>query len=85
MSLFLFQGHPWLRDIKWDSLYETEAAYKPIVNGDLDTQNFEKFDEVSETIEIGYLSDLHTKIHNYLSQIVLVIVEDIGNSSLSKY
>ncbi|KAH6781218.1 Protein kinase family protein, partial [Perilla frutescens var. hirtella] len=39
------KGHPWLRDIKWDSLYEMEAAYKPVVNGDLDTQNFEKFDE----------------------------------------
>ena len=28
-------------------LYEIEAAYKPTVNGDLDTQNFEKFAEVS--------------------------------------
>ncbi|KAK6160701.1 hypothetical protein DH2020_004082 [Rehmannia glutinosa] len=39
------KGHPWFRGIKWDILYEMEAAYKPIVNGDLDTQNFEKFDE----------------------------------------
>ncbi|KAK4383436.1 Serine/threonine-protein kinase tricorner [Sesamum angolense] len=37
--------HPWFRGVKWDSLYEMEAAYKPTVNGDLDTQNFEKFDE----------------------------------------
>jgi len=28
-------------------LYEMEAAYKPTVNGELDTQNFEKFPEVS--------------------------------------
>lgn len=28
-------------------LYEMEAAYRPTVNGDLDTQNFEKFAEVS--------------------------------------
>lgn len=35
-----------------------EAAYKPVVNGDLDTQNFEKFDEVSITKEICHLSHL---------------------------
>lgn len=28
-------------------LYEMEAAYQPTVNGDLDTQNFEKFPDVS--------------------------------------
>ncbi|XP_073045965.1 uncharacterized protein [Primulina eburnea] len=39
------KAHPWFRGIKWEALYETEAAYKPTVNGDLDTQNFEKFDE----------------------------------------
>ncbi|KAG9135213.1 hypothetical protein Leryth_013485 [Lithospermum erythrorhizon] len=38
--------HPWFKGIKWDILYETEAAYKPTVNGELDTQNFEKFDDV---------------------------------------
>lgn len=30
----------------WDKLYEMEAAFKPEVNGELDTQNFMKFDEV---------------------------------------
>ncbi|XP_047955277.1 serine/threonine-protein kinase tricornered-like [Salvia hispanica] len=39
------KGHPWFRGVKWDGLYEMEAAYKPVVNGDLDTQNFEKFEE----------------------------------------
>ncbi|KAG8390015.1 hypothetical protein BUALT_Bualt01G0039300 [Buddleja alternifolia] len=39
------KGHPWFRGVKWDVLYEMEAAYKPTVNGDLDTQNFEKFDQ----------------------------------------
>lgn len=41
------QAHPWFRCIQWDRLYETEAAYKPTVTGDLDTQNFEKFPEVN--------------------------------------
>ncbi|KAK2995603.1 hypothetical protein RJ640_020239 [Escallonia rubra] len=40
------KAHPWFRCVKWDMLYETEAAYKPTVTGDLDTQNFEKFPEV---------------------------------------
>lgn len=30
----------------WDELYEMEAAFKPEVNDELDTQNFMKFDEV---------------------------------------
>lgn len=40
------QDHPWFRDVLWDRLYETEAAFKPRVVGELDTQNFMKFDEV---------------------------------------
>eukprot|EP00252_Welwitschia_mirabilis_P004484 TRINITY_DN14816_c0_g1_i1.p1 TRINITY_DN14816_c0_g1~~TRINITY_DN14816_c0_g1_i1.p1 ORF type:complete len:545 (+),score=115.30 TRINITY_DN14816_c0_g1_i1:451-2085(+) len=40
------KSHPWFRGIQWDKLYEMEAAYKPIINGELDTQNFEKYDEV---------------------------------------
>lgn len=41
------QAHPWFRGTQWDRLYEIEAAYKPTVIGDLDTQNFEKFPDVS--------------------------------------
>lgn len=37
------QAHPWFNGVNWDKLYENEAAYKPTVSGDLDTQNFEKF------------------------------------------
>ncbi|KAM3383251.1 serine/threonine-protein kinase 38-like [Capsicum galapagoense] len=40
--------HPWFKDIKWDKLYAMEAAYKPEVNDDLDTQNFMKFDEANK-------------------------------------
>ncbi|KAI7737512.1 hypothetical protein M8C21_030461 [Ambrosia artemisiifolia] len=42
------QAHPWFKGVKWDTLYEMEAAYKPIVTGELDTQNFEKFPEVED-------------------------------------
>ncbi|GJU51562.1 serine/threonine-protein kinase tricorner-like protein [Tanacetum coccineum] len=34
--------------VKWDMLYEMEAAYKSIVTGELDTQNFEKFPKVED-------------------------------------
>ncbi|PNY09338.1 serine/threonine-protein kinase CBK1-like protein, partial [Trifolium pratense] len=40
------KAHPWFKCIQWDMLYELEAAYKPTVIGDLDTQNFEKFPDV---------------------------------------
>ncbi|KAL0315795.1 UNVERIFIED_CONTAM: Serine/threonine-protein kinase CBK1 [Sesamum radiatum] len=41
------KAHPWFKDVNWDMLYEMEAVYKPEVNGDLDTQNFMKYDEVA--------------------------------------
>ncbi|KAH0711350.1 hypothetical protein KY289_007309 [Solanum tuberosum] len=41
------KAHPWFEGTKWDALYEMKAAYKPIVTGELDTQNFEKFTKVS--------------------------------------
>ncbi|WMV27426.1 hypothetical protein MTR67_020811 [Solanum verrucosum] len=42
------KAHPWFKGVNWDMLYEMEAAYKPIVTGELDTQNFEKFPEVED-------------------------------------
>ncbi|GAV90096.1 Pkinase domain-containing protein/Pkinase_C domain-containing protein [Cephalotus follicularis] len=40
------KAHSWFRCIQWEKLYEMEAAYKPTVTGELDTQNFEKFPDV---------------------------------------
>ncbi|GJU98070.1 serine/threonine-protein kinase tricorner [Tanacetum coccineum] len=34
--------------VKWDMLYKMEAAYKPFVTGELDTQNFEKFRKLQQ-------------------------------------
>ena len=42
----LLQAHPWFKGIPWQKLYEIDAAFKPEVNDELDTQNFEKFEEV---------------------------------------
>ncbi|XXG42889.1 hypothetical protein AAC387_Pa01g3056 [Persea americana] len=40
------KSHPWFKDVVWDKLYEMDAAFKPEVNGELDTQNFMKFDDL---------------------------------------
>uniref|UniRef100_A0A5B7A2A9 non-specific serine/threonine protein kinase n=2 Tax=Davidia involucrata TaxID=16924 RepID=A0A5B7A2A9_DAVIN len=37
--------HPWFKGIDWDKIYQMEAAFIPEVNDELDTQNFEKFEE----------------------------------------
>lgn len=39
------KAHCWFRGVEWDKLYQMEAAFIPEVNGELDTQNFEKFEE----------------------------------------
>ncbi|KAF4358177.1 hypothetical protein F8388_009460 [Cannabis sativa] len=38
-------AHNWFRGVEWDKLYQMEAAFIPEVNDELDTQNFEKFEE----------------------------------------
>lgn len=43
---FFFQAHPWFKGIDWEKIYHMEAAFIPEVNDELDTQNFEKFEEV---------------------------------------
>ncbi|KAJ3694107.1 hypothetical protein LUZ60_009587 [Juncus effusus] len=40
------KAHAWFRGVEWDKLYEMDAAFKPEVNGELDTQNFQRFEEV---------------------------------------
>ncbi|KAK7277560.1 hypothetical protein RJT34_22575 [Clitoria ternatea] len=39
------KAHPFFKGVEWDKLYQMEAAFIPEVNDELDTQNFEKFDE----------------------------------------
>ncbi|XP_048232784.1 serine/threonine-protein kinase tricornered isoform X3 [Ricinus communis] len=42
------KAHPWFNGVEWDKLYHMEAAFIPEVKDDLDTQNFEKFEDQSE-------------------------------------
>ncbi|XP_020204788.1 serine/threonine-protein kinase tricorner [Cajanus cajan] len=39
------KAHPFFDGVEWDKLYQMEAAFLPEVNDELDTQNFEKFEE----------------------------------------
>ncbi|KAL7081238.1 hypothetical protein ACP275_14G027600 [Erythranthe tilingii] len=39
------KAHPWFRGVDWNRLYQMKAAFIPEVNDEMDTQNFEKFEE----------------------------------------
>ncbi|GAB4853765.1 hypothetical protein Ancab_017958 [Ancistrocladus abbreviatus] len=47
------KAHPWFKGVAWEKLYEMEAAFKPDVIGELDTQNFMKFEEVDPPARTG--------------------------------
>ncbi|KAG8373180.1 hypothetical protein BUALT_Bualt12G0144200 [Buddleja alternifolia] len=44
------KAHPWFKGIEWNKLYQMKAAFIPEVTDELDTQNFEKFDETDNQI-----------------------------------
>lgn len=54
--LHYFQAHPWFKGIEWDKLYQMKAAFIPEVNDELDTQNFEKFEEVDWSYMCKYVN-----------------------------
>ncbi|KAL0920244.1 hypothetical protein M5K25_009365 [Dendrobium thyrsiflorum] len=45
------KNHPWFEGVEWDRLYEMEAAFIPNVKDELDTQNFEKFEESAAPVQ----------------------------------
>ncbi|KAH9551345.1 hypothetical protein CY35_09G010300 [Sphagnum magellanicum] len=47
--------HPWFKGVPWDKLYEMDATFKPEVNGELDTQNFEKFEEMLTSKDVNFV------------------------------
>ncbi|PKU75656.1 Serine/threonine-protein kinase [Dendrobium catenatum] len=53
-------AHAWFKDVNWDRLYMMEAAFKPEVKDELDTQNFEKFEEISMQ---AFFSSIHVNSH----------------------
>lgn len=45
------KAHPWFEGSEWDRLYQMEAAFIPEVTDELDTQNFEKFEEMGAPVK----------------------------------
>ncbi|XP_062160465.1 uncharacterized protein LOC133867716 [Alnus glutinosa] len=45
------KAHPWFKGLQWDRLYQMEAAFIPEVMDELDTQNFEKFEELAAPVQ----------------------------------
>ncbi|XP_010540639.1 PREDICTED: serine/threonine-protein kinase 38-like [Tarenaya hassleriana] len=45
------KAHPWFRGIEWERLYEINAPCIPQVKHELDTQNFEKFEELPSSCQ----------------------------------
>jgi serine/threonine kinase 38 len=43
--------HPFFRTVKWDQIRATKAPIVPSVTSDIDTQNFDKFDDVDDAGE----------------------------------
>lgn len=54
--------------MQWERLYHTEAAFKPEVNDELDTQNFEKFEEVYKSENTLNLCQFFRQLESYLIQ-----------------
>ncbi|CAI9118157.1 OLC1v1019687C2 [Oldenlandia corymbosa var. corymbosa] len=44
------KAHPWFKGLEWEKLYQMKAAFIPEVNDELDTQNFEKFEETDSHV-----------------------------------
>lgn len=39
------KNHPFFRGVQWDTLYESTAPYRPAIEHELDTQNFEQYED----------------------------------------
>ncbi|XP_020091910.1 serine/threonine-protein kinase tricorner-like isoform X2 [Ananas comosus] len=54
--------HPWFKGVQWNRLYQMEATFVPEVKNDLDTRNFDKFEESDNQIQTSLRSGLWKKI-----------------------
>ncbi|KAH6804813.1 AGC cGMP-dependent and protein kinase kinase family protein [Perilla frutescens var. frutescens] len=64
------KAHPWFKNIKWDTLYEMEAKYRPELKGELDTQNFALYDEVDPPPKVSSSGVWRKCLHFHTANIV---------------
>ena len=58
------QRHPFFQGVQWDALYSSTPPYRPTVDHELDTQNFEKFSEAvrpQRHAPVCYTSHIHRR------------------------
>ncbi|XP_074368003.1 uncharacterized protein LOC141708330 isoform X2 [Apium graveolens] len=67
LNSLAWRTHPWFAGIEWDKLYQMKAAFIPEVNDELDTQNFEKFEEADYQISTAAKTGPWRKVGNLLS------------------
>ncbi|GER26865.1 kinase family protein [Striga asiatica] len=60
------KAHPWFQGMDWNKLYQMKAAFIPEVNDELDTQNFEKFEESDSQIQSATKSGPWRKVGEIL-------------------
>ena len=78
---FLHQAHPWFSGVDWDKLYQMEAAFIPEVNDELDTQNFEKFEEVLMSHVSFRFSSMTLRFLRMLNMLMVLFLTHCGFGS----
>ena len=47
------KAHPFFRSVDWDNVRRQRAPIVPKVESEIDTQNFDKFEDVDEAVDEG--------------------------------
>ncbi|CAL0316850.1 unnamed protein product [Lupinus luteus] len=58
------KAHPFFEGVEWNKLYQMEAAFIPEVKNELDTQNFEKFEESDNQTKTAARTGPWRKMHS---------------------
>ncbi|XP_019433044.1 PREDICTED: serine/threonine-protein kinase 38-like [Lupinus angustifolius] len=58
------KAHPFFDGVEWNKLYQMEAAFIPEVKNELDTQNFEKFEESDNQTKTAARTGPWRKMHS---------------------
>lgn len=54
ISFHEIKSHPFFKSFEWETVRDKKAAIVPIVTSEIDTQNFDKFEETGESTDEAY-------------------------------